>query len=351
MDFILNGQAQGTVASRLMQNGFNVNILRPYIGSDGHSYVTVMNAKGEPEAIRTNATATLRKDDWKLLDTAVLTAARQRLKFVADLRRRGLTFNIPNGMSKTVLETERMTDPGEATISMDGLRQGKGDRPEFDLTNLPLPILHSDFEFSARQVMVSRNGGTPLDTAMAEASSRRVAELAERLALGTYGTYTFGGGTIYGLRNFPQNLSQSLTDPTDTGWTPEDLVDEILEMRQKLYNARHYGPFVIYSALNWDRFLDKDYSAQKGDNTLRERIRAINGIEDVITLDFLEDYDLIMVQLTTDVIREVIGMDFTTVQWETMGGLQLNFKVMAILVPQIRADINNRTGICHGAVS
>jgi hypothetical protein len=52
--------------------------------------------------------------------------------------------------------------------------------------------------------------------------------------------------------------------------------------------------------------------------------------------------------MTSDVIRMVIGMDVTTVQWETMGGMRLHFKVMAIMVPQLRADYNSNTGIVHG---
>jgi len=42
-------------------------------------------------------------------------------------------------------------------------------------------------------------------------------------------------------------------------------------------------------------------------------------------------------------------MDMTTVQWDTQGGLQQNFKVMSIMVPQTRADQNGNTGIVHGS--
>jgi hypothetical protein len=77
----------------------------------------------------------------------------------------------------------------------------------------------------------------------------------------------------------------------------------------------------------------------------------VDGITDMRTVDYLPSYTMVMVQLTTDVVREVVGMDVTTVQWETHGGMQLHFKVMAILVPQIRADQNNNTGIVHGVVS
>ena len=118
-------------------------------------------------------------------------------------------------------------------------------------------------------------------------------------------------------------------------------------MRQASENAYHYGPWALYVSPNWDQFLDADYSANKGDNTLRQRLQAIERIAEVTTLDYLTGYKMILVQLTRDVIREVIGLDITTVQWESMGGMRVNFKVMAILVPQIRADQNGRSGIVY----
>ena len=63
------------------------------------------------------------------------------------------------------------------------------------------------------------------------------------------------------------------------------------------------------------------------------------------------DFEVIMVQMTPDVIRAVIGMDMTTVRWETIGGMQLNFKVMAIHVPQVRADFLGQSGVAHGSVA
>ncbi len=352
MDFILNGQANGNVASTLMASGFNVNALRPYIGRDGRSYITVNQDGKNVAAPLTNAVATLRKDEWKILDDAVVAAAKPRLRLVADLRSRGLVYNIPNGMAKTVLETETQSDITEAVISMDGLRQSAADRPVYELSNLPLPIIHKDFFYSARQVMASRNGGSPLDTTTAELAARRVAETAEQLALGTLDTYTFGGGTIYGIANFTSRMLKTLTNPaTDTSWTPGQTVKEVLEMKAQAQAAYHYGPYMLYCSPDWDVYMDDDYSSLKGDATLRDRIKKIEGIEGVQTLDYLTGYQLILVQMTSDVIREVIGMDVTTVQWETQGGMQLNFKVMAILVPQIRADQNTKTGIVHGTAA
>lgn len=352
MDFIINGQANGDVASKLLANNMDVNALRPYIGDDGRSYQTVVE-NGVAKAVLTNATATLRKDDWKLLDSAIVKAAKPRLKAVADLRAAGLTFNIPNGMAKTGLETETQSDISDAIVSMDGLRQSTADRPVFELTNLPLPIIHKDFDFSARQVMVSRNGGSPLDTTTAELAGRRVAEIAEKMLLGTFGSYTFGGGTIYGYTNFPNRLTKIMTIPDGTNQATT--VNEVLEMRLQAQQAFHYGPYKLYVSTAWDVYLDDDYSSAKGDNTLRERLAKISNITGVETLDYLDvdgtAFIMIMVQQTSNVVREIIGMDITTVQWESKGGMQLNFKVMAIMVPQLRADQNSNTGIVHATTA
>ena len=353
MDFILNGQANGSVAAALMAANMDAHILRPWVGSDGRHYMTV-NQAGKLQAVPlTNATALLRKDDWKLLDTAVVKAAKPRLKAVADLRGAGLTFNIPNGMAKTILETETQSDISDADVSMDGLRESVMDRPKFELSALPLPIIHKDFSFSARQVMASRNGGSPLDTTTAELAARKVAEVAEKMLLGTYGTYAFGGGTIYGFTNHPSRLTKTMTAPTDGSWAPATAVAEVLAMRLQAQQAYHYGPYMLYASTPWDAYLDDDYSASKGDNTLRERLRAIEGIQDVRTLDYLSTsgYVMILVQMTSDVVREIVGMDITTVQWETKGGMQLNFKVMAILVPQLRADQSGNMGIVHASTA
>lgn len=349
MDFILNGQATGRVASTLLASNFNVGALRPYIGSDERHYITNM-VGGKPVAIplAVNA-ATLRQEEWKQIDTAVVAAATERLRVVADLRGAGLQYVIPNGMGKTVLETEKMSDITPASVSMDPARQSESDRPQFDIDNLPLPVIHKDFSFSARQVATSRNGGSPLDVTMPQLAARRVAEEAEKLTLGvsTNGV-TYGGGTVYGFTNFPSRITKTdLTAPTDTGWTPAITVQEVLTMRQLSKNKYHFGPWNLYVSPAWDEYLDDDYSAAKGDITLRERLAKIEGIRQIATADFLTGFHMVLVQMTSDVARIVVGMDVMTIQWETQGGMLIHFKVMAILVPQLRADINGNTGIVH----
>jgi uncharacterized linocin/CFP29 family protein len=343
MDFIYNGLAEGGVASKLMAADFDANALRPYIGKDNRSYITRNN-----QALVTNAPATLRKDEWIQLDTAVLKTAKARLNAVADLRSAGLQYSIPNGLGKTTLEHEAQGDISGAEVSMDGLRESESARPHYDLKSLPLPIIHKDFSFSARQVAASRNGGSPLDTTTAELAARRVAEQAEAMLLGTASTYSYGGGNIYGYTNFPDRITKSLTAPTSANHATT--VAEVLDMMKQLQDANYYGPYTLYYSPAWTVAMNEDFVTAKGDNTLKQRLEAIDNIKMCKQADYLTGTTLILKQDTADVARMVVGLDVTTVQWESHGGMQLNFKVMTILVPQLRSDFYGNCGIAHGSV-
>jgi hypothetical protein len=329
-----------------------------------------------------NATS-LRKEEWIQLDQVVLRAARQRLRAWADLSAAN-SFGGFNAMAKETLEHETMSDPGEALVDMDGLSEGRTDSPLFRLQGIPLPITHSDFYFSARKLAQSRNTGTPLVTVQGEAAGRRVAEMIEKTLIGTvtglrgsegpYATgygYGTGGSTgdsgtrynqVYGYTNYPDRLTKiDLTAPTTAGWTPETTVNEVIAMRQQLVDGRFYGPFMLYSSTDWDTYFDGDYYVAKTTGavaptqTLRERLRKIDGIQDVRRLDFLPSssnpWTLIMVQMTADVAQAINGMDITTVQWESVGGMRLNFKVMCIQVPRLRSDYYGRCGVLHATTS
>jgi len=350
--YISNGTLVGDAGDMLLASNGDPNVLRPWLGEDGKtSYITTFNKMGQQDvSIVHNVHATLRKDDWKTMDDAVVKAAQERLKLVNFLRGRGLTYSIAQGMGKTILETETQGEVNDAIISMDGLRESVNDRPEFEPSALPLPITHKDFQFSARTILVSRNGGSPLDTTSAELSARKVAESIERLALGRNAIYTYGGGTVYGLLNFPSRMTRTITTPVGAGagFGATFLLD-VLAMRAQSVAQFHFGPWILFVAPNWDTYLDQDYKAN-GDKTCRERVASVNGLVGIETLDFMQNYDVLLVQLTSDIIRIVIGMDIITLQWDTKGGMQKNFKVMSIVVPQLRADFNSRTAIVHGSV-
>lgn len=347
----------GSAARKLIQFGGDFGCLRPWKDpNSGRSYITV-NYYGKPVNITTNAPATLRLDQWKLMDETVLRIARARLTAWGDLMGRGLRKNIPNGLAKPVIMYQNSSDLNAATTSMDGLRQSDRDRPVFDYVNLPLPIIHKDTNYSLREVLVSQSAGpyggggdSALDDIWLEIAARKVAEEVEKLLLGTSGSFTYGGGTIYGYTNYPGRLTKTMVAPT--GANPYSTLADILDMRAQLKAKFHFGPYMVYVSPSWDTFLDNDYvvsaTASASNGTLRQRLLALPDIAGIQTIDYLPTKTMIMVEMNPEVIRGIVGLDFTTLEWEEGGGMQLNYKVMTIQVPQLRKDQLGNTGIMHG---
>lgn len=384
-DFILNGQPNGEMADALHTVRCDTGLLRPYLDRNGRASV-VMNAgvewdpkekKNKPkyqkvlvkdlnekgiylnQAPITNA-LTLRKDEWIRLDQKIIAAARDRLRAWSDLAAAN-SYGGFDGMSKTILEHQTVSESGQAVQSMGMVADIPGDRPLWQLEGLPLPITQAGFWYEQRELIVSRNSGTPLSTISAEHCGRKVAELIENQTIGTVAGLTYGASAnysrtsaVYGYINFPNRLIKTdLTIPT--GANPEATVADVLEMRQQLYDAKFHGPYMLYHSTDWDIFLDNDYARLGGSNanmTLRDRLRKIEGIQDVRRLDSLTPsnshaFTMVMVQMTSDVAEAVNGLGITTVQWQEMGGAKLYFKVIAIQVPRLYADFTGNAGILH----
>src|SRR3954467_1551668 len=101
LDFILNGVGHGSLAAQLLASNMDAGILRPWVGKDGRSYVSLFNGvnnEGKPDYVNyvRNAQATLRKEEWIHFDSAVIQAALPRLKAWADLEAAN-SYVIPNG--------------------------------------------------------------------------------------------------------------------------------------------------------------------------------------------------------------------------------------------------------------
>jgi hypothetical protein len=348
------------VATLLLENNMDYNCLRRFRSNnpkDKRSYMTQnyydqKEDKVKQKVVVTNAPSTLRYDEWKRIDQAVVTAGRPKLRIVSDLEAAGLGVTIPDGMGTIVIQHQLSGFAGNAIISMDGLRESDRDRILHDIGQIPLPIIHEDFSFSLREIMVSRRGGTPLDTAMAREAARNVADTADKWHAGIIDSYTYAGSTVYGIRNFPDRLTKVLTLPTAAGWTPETTANEVAEMIQQATDVFKGGPFGAYFSTGWSIFFNRDYSpVAPGYGTLMGRLRQTEEVAWWRKLEFLTGFEILLVQLDPMNIETLNGMPLTTLQWDSHGGMQLNFKVMTIRVPRIRSDANSKSGIIHGVAA
>lgn len=355
IDFMGKNSHEGNVANYIQSNGrLDIGQLRPFIGGDGLPYITTYKG-GDPkeptsyEVRRINTNATLRRDEWKMLDEAIIPIARSRLRGIEDLRSAGLVYNLGNAMGTTVFEYHDVSDSMEAVVTMDGVTRSPGDRPKFTHKYIPIPIIHVDYEINSRVLASSRSHGNPLDTTSAEHAARKVAEKLESM-LFTATSYDYDGGTIYSYLNEPNRNTYSLTQSWDASTGNGELIlADVLAMKQMSLNAKHYGPWNLYIPTSYETTIDADYDNTRG-NTIRERILAISGINNVNVIDTLPDDTVLLVQMTSDVVRLINGTGIQNVEWGTEGRMVTKYKVMTIQVPQIRADQDGNSGIVHASV-
>jgi uncharacterized linocin/CFP29 family protein len=290
---------------------------------------------------------TLRKDEWKVFDDALIASAVARLRGVADLINAGLTRTIPNGLAKTILEYEKVSDLDPAIVSMDGVTRSENDRLEFTLAGLPLPITHKDWYLNLRHLMASREKGEALDTMHSRIAGRKVAEESERMLF--EGGKTFQGLPIYGYTTHPQRMTVAFG--TGGSWdqaakTGEQMLTDVLTVLGMMDAEQQFGPYVLYIPADAAVNLSKDFKSNS-DKSIRQRLSEIEGLSAIRVVDQLATGNLLLVQMTPETVQWIIGENLQTIQWDIHGGFQINFKAFQIGVTLIRSDYDERVGIVH----
>ncbi len=306
------------VQARLLANGLDVNA-----------------------ALRTNDL--LRKQEWEQLDEALVRVARARLNGIADLRNAGLTRTL-RGLGVLIDQFEQVSEFDAATQSMDVITPPTEDTAEFNLVSVPIPITHKGFRISLRQLEASRTIGQPLDTTNVELATRQVVETLESVLFVGSGVI-IGGGTVFGYTTQPDRNTGTLT----AAWTNaalRDIIADVIDMIAALEADGYFGPYMLYVPQDYWSELREDYKADS-ERTFLERILAIAEITAVNVTDALPANNVVLVQLTRDVVDLSIGQDITTVEWESMGGLLGRWIVMAAMAPRVKSDFEGKSGVAH----
>ena len=316
----------GAPSARLLMNsGWNMNVLRP-------------NAD-------ISANATLRKDEWKSLDDAVVEMAVRELGALDDLRSHGLTRSL-GSLGVLYDEYEKVSDVDDAEQSMTGVAQGQRDLADWELSTVPIPITFRDFQLNLRHLEASRRGNSAIDTTNAAKSARKVAvKLEDMLFNGS--TVAIGGNTIYGYVNHPNRITGSLTANWGTATT--SVIADVLSALADAEAQNYRGPFMLYIPVAYMSEIRADYSATKGDRTFIERILAIDPIVGIRGTASLTGDVFLLVQMTSDVVDLSVAQDITTVQWGEMGGFIENYKVFSAMAPRVKIPHSDQTytGIVH----
>lgn len=292
--------------------------------------------------------ATLRKDEWERLDDRVNRVLRERLTVVDDLRGRGLVE--PVSVGTITRRTERLGDFSDAEISFDGDTSPKSDRVNFEADLIPVPVISKDFRINWRQLVASREKGDPLDTTSAEIAARKVRDQIQNLITNGLASGGPTGGGIPGLTTAASRVTVDLNNVWDGG--SGDPVGDTERMLAAAYNVNLFGPFVMYVPKNYWATVQEDYETSGGaviNRTVTERIMAFEDIEMVRPNDALPDDEVLLVQMTRDVMDISEAQGVTTVQWQK-NPFVTYFRVMFVGGPQIKTMENDAGTDVHGIV-
>lgn len=308
----------GTPAQRLMANGLNLNTLR------------------------TNAV--LLKDEWIELDTRVVKIAQERLTIVSDLIEMGLTYDL-GGIGTTISQWQMESDLTPATISMEPDSEDNRDLLNYELAQVPIPIIHKDFSLGVRQLEATRRMGSNIDLTNADAAARKVAIGMEDLVIGGNNA-TFGGNVIYGITNHPNRITGNATGPWLGTGNIDNAYQTVVAMLAAADAAHFYGPFNLYVAPGLGMALYQYYGDGSG-QTVEMRLQNLTLINKIAVDDRLPAGTVTLIQMDTSVIDLAIGQPLMPVEWQDKGGLVTNYKVLTAMAPRLKADVNGRLGIVH----
>lgn len=292
-------------------------------------------------ALRTNALLT--RDEWKTFDDAIIAVTREELRGVADVINAGLTYQLNNPLASTSLHWEMSGDVNGAEISMSGKTETANDRPTFTETSMPLPLTHKDWFLNIRTIEAVRSGRSQLDTFLAEGAARAIAVSQENVL---FNGAQIGGqnGNIPGYRTFThRNLHTCKDWETATG---AEIIADAMAIIDILVALYFTGPFTFYITPKAMANLGNDFKAAS-DKTILQRLREVPGVGAINPSFRINKGEIITLQMSREVIDMVVGLQPTTVQWETSGGLETHFKVMSMMWPRLKADMNGRSGLVH----
>ena len=286
--------------------------------------------------------ALLRKDEWLEIDQAVLDTVKTALVGIDDLINAGLVRRL-GGLGTLLSAYEQLGDMTAADVSMDADVPGKEDAVEFETQYVPVPIIHKDFRISLRKLEASRKLGETLDTTQARAATRVVRETMEDMLFNGH-SKQLGGYTIYGYTTHPKRMTGAAVG--DFGTAGNGYKTMVKALNQAAADGFN-GPFNVYLATTQYGELLNLLGSVNDYNELTVSKRQLPGISAIKRSFDLDDGEMVMVQMSREVVDLAVAEDITPVQWDEMGGMLTRFRIMTALAPRIKFDANDKCGVLH----
>lgn len=289
----------------------------------------------------------LRENEWKEVDAAVIEAARYPLIAVNDLISRGLTRPL-GGLGTFVSQWYQSSEMTPASISMSGTGRGDRDLPDLKPAAVPIPVVFKEFSIDLRSLLASRRSGDGLDVTGAVEASRVVAEAQEDMLINGASQISINGATVYGYRTHPNRNADTAGNFGGGDWgTITNIIPTVAGMISAAMADYHYGPYMLYASTVQYNQATLTYYTDGSSETPAQRILKMPQIADFKMLPALADGELLLVQMDRTVTEWATALGQQMREWVSGDGMQIMFRVMAVVAPRIKARYDTKSGLVH----
>lgn len=291
----------------------------------------------------------LDKREWAELDRKIYEMVKLRRNAVADLMSAGLstTTNLGEQLSQWRMASERV----RPSVNMDGRSRANRDRTDRMVFSVPIPIYRTDYEIGTRELESSRKLGTPLDTFEAGEAAAAVAEEEERTLINGNANVVVDGNAIFGYTTLParDTATAAAYGGGDFG-TISNIEPTFLGMLTALALVRYYGPFNVYVARTQYFQMLSTYTDGTGQNAV-DRVLKLPQITSIQQNDFLAAGNVIMTQMTENVVDWRVALSIDNREWTSGDGQALFYAVLSAAAPRLKTDVDGNAGIAHATAA
>lgn len=341
----MNAQSQGAMIAHPNMPGYET-LQNLALNEDAAWKACLMD---DPKGLRViNADGTLRHEDHRRIMEAVVAIRRRSLNGINDLMAAGLSS--PESIGTMLVGRESINEFQAAVQTMNPTDL-QNNSIDFLLKYVPLPIVHQGWRIPMRQL------GFPYKQSLSMSESiRQVNEkLEDTLFNGDTSIQVDVNGTLSSITGYTTNAFRqtvSLVDWTDLATNRELIVDDALAMVDEIYSLTGGvapNSCILYVGKDLWTNMQADYTLQKGDKTIKQRIEDIMEIKEVKPAEKLRSIETMLVEMSDRTVELAVAVNTTTVPVQRRSALEDQaFFTYASMVPIIKDDRNGLTGLVHG---
>lgn len=285
--------------------------------------------------------AILSRQMWEMIDSVVISRARQRYGIWTDIVGAGLVqpTTLAEMLSTWTVASERVA----AKVTMDLRSRVEADVTDRKHYSVPIPIISTTFSFGRRELLAAAASGASLETFEAGEAAEAVAEKAETMLIDGETGIVVAGNSIPGLRT----LTARYTGTADGDFgTISNIYTTFTGAVANMAGERYYGPFRVYIANTQYHEMLAVYSDGTGQTAL-QRVLQIPQILSITPNDLVAAGEMIFVQMSSNVVDIKQALPLQVRRWNAPDDSEVFFKVLQAGVPRLKTDYAGNSGILH----